>query len=61
VAQTVDDDGIGGADLSRGTGLLGLKDLVEALGGYITLHSPSGEGTTLHAQIPLSTAHSTVG
>ena len=58
---TVHDDGVGGADLSRGTGLLGLKDRVEALGGYITLHSPPGEGTTLHAQIPLTTAPSTVG
>ena len=45
----------------RGTGLLGLKDRVEALGGHITLHSPPGEGTTLHAQIPLTTATSTVG
>ena len=56
---TVHDDGVGGADLTRGTGLLGLKDRVEALGGHITLHSPPGEGTTLHAQIPLTTARST--
>ena len=53
---TVHDDGVGGADLTGGTGLLGLKDRVEALGGHITLHSPPGEGTTLHAQIPLTTA-----
>jgi signal transduction histidine kinase len=58
---TVHDDGVGGADLTRGTGPLGLKDRVDALGGHITLHSPPGEGTTLHAQIPLTTAHSTVG
>jgi signal transduction histidine kinase len=56
-----DDDGVGGADLTRGTGLLGLKDRVDALGGHITLHSPPGESTTLHAQIPLTTAHSSVG
>ena len=53
---TVHDDGVGGADLTGGTGLLGLKDRAEALGGHITLHSPPGEGTTLHAQIPLTTA-----
>ena len=57
---TVHDDGVGGADFTRGTGLLGLKDRVEALGGRITLHSPPGEGTTLRAEIPLTPAHSTV-
>ena len=57
----VQDDGVGGADLARGTGLLGLKDRVEALGGHVDLDSPPGAGTTLHAQIPLTTAGSTVG
>jgi signal transduction histidine kinase len=43
----VHDDGIGGADPSNGSGLTGLTDRVEALGGTITVHSPPGEGTTL--------------
>jgi signal transduction histidine kinase len=46
------DDGIGGADPSRGFGLIGLKDRVEALGGRISVISPAGEGTTLHVQLP---------
>jgi signal transduction histidine kinase len=49
---SIRDDGIGGADLGRGSGILGLKDRVEALGGRISLVSPSGEGTTLHVQLP---------
>jgi signal transduction histidine kinase len=55
---TVDDDGVGGADLGRGTGLLGLKDRVEAIGGRIRLDSPPGAGTSLQAQIPLTAAGS---
>ncbi|WP_327000565.1 AAA family ATPase [Dactylosporangium sp. NBC_01737] len=51
---TVHDDGDGGADFTRGTGLLGLKDRAEALGGRIVLHSPHGEGTNLHVEIPLT-------
>ena len=47
------DDGIGGADPSRGSGLIGLSDRVEALGGTIGIVSPAGEGTTLHAQLPI--------
>jgi hypothetical protein len=53
----VHDDGIGGADITRGTGLAGLKDRVEALGGQISLGSPPGAGTTLRADLPLTTAH----
>jgi signal transduction histidine kinase len=49
----VHDDGRGGADLLGGSGLLGLKDRVEALGGRITLDSPPGAGTTLHIELPL--------
>jgi signal transduction histidine kinase len=49
----VRDDGRGGADFGHGSGLLGLKDRVEALGGRITLHSPTGAGTTLDVHIPL--------
>ena len=49
----VRDDGNGGADPARGTGLIGLKDRVEALGGTITVHSPVGAGTSLRAEFPL--------
>jgi signal transduction histidine kinase len=48
------DDGSGGADPVHGSGLIGLRDRVEALGGTITIHSPAGVGTSLHAQLPLS-------
>ncbi|WP_445186893.1 CHASE3 domain-containing protein [Pseudonocardia sp. Cha107L01] len=51
---TVRDDGIGGADPANGSGLTGLTDRVEALGGTITVHSPPGEGTTLQVRLPLS-------
>jgi signal transduction histidine kinase len=50
----VRDDGRGGADFRHGSGLVGLKDRVEALGGRISLHSPLGEGTTLAVDIPVS-------
>ncbi|MCW2901705.1 MAG: histidine kinase, partial [Streptosporangiaceae bacterium] len=56
----VRDDGRGGADLTRGTGLIGLTDRVEALGGRLTLHSPPGAGTTMHVTLPL-TAPATTG
>ena len=49
------DDGAGGANL-RGNGLRGLKDRVEALGGGLTLDSPPGNGTHLHATLSLSSA-----
>jgi signal transduction histidine kinase len=50
----VRDDGAGGADFTRGTGLAGLKDRVEALGGRIFLDSPRGAGTSLQAEFPLT-------
>jgi signal transduction histidine kinase len=50
---TVRDDGDGGADLAGGTGLVGLKDRVDALGGHITLTSPLGAGTTLRGELPI--------
>jgi len=50
---TVRDDGRGGAAFGSGSGLTGLKDRVEVLGGRITLHSPPGAGTTLAVDIPL--------
>jgi GAF domain-containing protein len=49
---SVSDDGIGGADPSRGSGIIGLKDRVEALGGTISVLSPPGHGTALHVQLP---------
>jgi signal transduction histidine kinase len=51
---SVRDDGVGGADLARGSGLLGMKDRIEAFGGTMTLDSPSGAGTTVVAQLPLA-------
>ena len=47
------DDGVGGADVSLGTGLRGLVDRVEALDGALVVESPPGEGTTVRAAIPL--------
>jgi signal transduction histidine kinase len=49
---SVRDDGRGGADPGRGTGIIGLKDRVEALGGTISVLSPPGQGTTLHVRLP---------
>jgi len=46
------DDGIGGAGTGGGSGLRGLADRVEALGGRLTLSSPPGRGTTLRVEIP---------
>jgi signal transduction histidine kinase len=51
---TVTDDGAGGARLDRGSGLSGLVDRVDALGGRLELESPSGGGTRLAAVLPLS-------
>ncbi|MGI5237848.1 sensor histidine kinase [Dactylosporangium sp. CA-139066] len=53
IRLSVRDDGIGGADASRGTGLVGLRDRVEALGGRLMVVSPPGLGTALTAEIPL--------
>ncbi|GAA3199720.1 sensor histidine kinase [Dactylosporangium siamense] len=53
---TVRDDGVGGADPKRGTGLTGLTDRVEAMGGTLTFESPPGEGTRLQADFPLGRA-----
>ena len=54
VRIAVRDDGVGGADFSHGTGLVGLKDRVEALGGRIVLDSPPSAGTTLRAELPIT-------
>lgn len=50
---SVRDDGKGGAELTHGSGLAGLVDRVEALGGTISVTSPPGEGTTLEMVLPL--------
>jgi signal transduction histidine kinase len=50
---SVRDDGIGGADAGRGSGLIGLTDRVEALGGTITVSSPAGTGTALLVELPV--------
>ena len=53
VRLAVRDDGVGGADPARGSGLLGICDRVEAAGGTIAIRSPVGEGTELLAELPL--------
>jgi PAS domain S-box-containing protein len=55
LVMVVDDDGIGGAD-EAGSGLRGLADRVDALGGRLTIESPAGGGTRLRAEIPLGPA-----
>ena len=50
---TVSDDGTGGADPSRGSGLIGLTDRVEALGGTMAIMSPPKAGTTIQVELPL--------
>jgi signal transduction histidine kinase len=59
VRLSVDDNGIGGADLARGTGLVGLRDRVEAIGGTLTVQSPPGEGTHVTVELPLAPRSST--
>jgi len=53
VRLAIRDDGIGGADPARGSGLTGLQDRIEALGGTLKLVSPAGNGTTLLIEIPV--------
>jgi signal transduction histidine kinase len=50
----VTDDGVGGADPGRGSGLVGIRDRVEAVGGTLTVHSPPRCGTVLTARLPLA-------
>jgi signal transduction histidine kinase len=51
---TVDDNGTGGADTAHGTGLRGLADRVDTLGGQLSVHSPPGGGTQVVATLPHS-------
>jgi signal transduction histidine kinase len=53
IVLTIGDDGVGGADASRGSGLIGLQDRVAALGGTLAVHSEPGAGTVLSARIPV--------
>jgi GAF domain-containing protein len=51
---SIRDDGVGGADPSRGSGLTGLRDRIEALGGKIQIESPPGSGTLIAVEIPIA-------
>ena len=53
LSLSISDDGIGGADFGKGSGLIGLRDRVEALGGRLRMVSPAGRGTSLDVSIPL--------
>jgi signal transduction histidine kinase len=53
VTVEVADDGVGGADVERGSGLRGLADRIAALDGTLSLHSPPGRGTRVRAEIPV--------
>jgi signal transduction histidine kinase len=57
---SVRDDGVGGAQLGKGSGLIGLKDRLDTLGGTIRLVSPLGGGTSLDATIPLNAGSSSL-
>ena len=54
VSILVRDDGTGGADPARGSGLTGLSDRVEAGEGTLTVTSPRGRGTTVHAVLKVT-------
>jgi len=56
VQLSIRDDGVGGADPTRGSGLVGLRDRIEALGGNIEITSPAGGGTSLIVRIPVDRA-----
>jgi signal transduction histidine kinase len=54
VTVEVSDDGVGGADAARGSGLRGLSDRLAALDGRLALDSPPGRGTRLRAELPIA-------
>jgi signal transduction histidine kinase len=56
VRLAIRDDGAGGADPARGSGLVGLRDRIEAVGGALTVTSPAGHGTTVLIEIPAESA-----
>jgi signal transduction histidine kinase/uncharacterized protein YoaH (UPF0181 family) len=53
---SIRDDGAGGADATRGSGLTGLKDRIDALGGTIQIESPLGGGTRIEVEVPIAAA-----
>jgi signal transduction histidine kinase len=53
LSLSIRDNGCGGANLAGGSGLIGLRDRVEALGGSLQITSPSGQGTHVAVQLPL--------
>jgi signal transduction histidine kinase len=57
IAVEVADDGVGGGELRNGSGLFGLRDRFEALGGTLVVDSPPGDGTTLRGELPLERAY----
>jgi glucose-6-phosphate-specific signal transduction histidine kinase len=57
IRLSIRDDGVGGADSGRGSGLVGLKDRVEVLGGTITVESPPDGGTSLVVALPREQLH----
>jgi len=57
----VRDDGVGGADPARGTGLLGLTERAQAIGGTVSLHGPPAAGTLLGVELPLDGDEITTG
>jgi PAS domain S-box-containing protein len=54
IQATIEDDGVGGAEASAGSGLVGLIDRVEALGGRVALDSPPGDGTRISIEMPVT-------
>ncbi len=58
VRLAIRDDGVGGADPARGSGLVGLRDRVEATGGSLRVESRPGEGTSLLVELPVDTGAS---
>lgn len=52
IVAVVADNGVGGADVDRGTGLGGLQDRLAAVDGTLRVESPAGSGTTLYARVP---------
>jgi len=53
VTLSIRDDGIGGADPAQGSGLVGLSDRIEALGGTLEVRSPAGHGTQVLIEVPV--------
>ena len=51
---SIRDDGVGGADPRRGSGLTGLRDRIEALEGRIQIESQTGSGTVIEVEIPIA-------